>query len=378
MKFVHLSDLHLGKRFNEFSLMEDQKYILEQILDIIKGEEPDGVIIAGDVYDKSTPSAEAVRLLDDFLYKLSEFKVRTFVISGNHDSAERIAFGARIMQFKGIYMSPVYEGKVTPISLNDDFGEVNVYMLPFIKPAHVRKFHEDERKELFSYTDAVAVEIKNMNINTGSRNLLITHQFVTGAVRSDSEEISLGGSDNVDVSVFDDFDYVALGHIHRPQYVGRENVRYCGTPLKYSFSEAGHDKSVTILEMKEKGNISVETVKLVPLHDVREIKGSYMELTDRKNYDGTALDDYLHITLTDDEEIPDAIGKLRTIYPNIMKLDYDNMRTSINGSLDEIKQVENKSPIEIFEEFYETQNNIKMNSQQQEFCSKLIQNIWEE
>ena len=249
MKLIHLSDLHLGKRVNEFSMLEDQAYILEQILTIIDAEQPQAVLVAGDIYDKAVPSAEAVQLFDDFLCRLSWRRLQVFVISGNHDSAERIAFGGRLMDGSGIHLSPVYDGTVEPISLTDEWGAVDVYLLPFVKPAHVRRFFPEASIE--SYTDAMAVAISAMEIKEDRRNILLTHQFVTGALRSDSEQISVGGADNVDAAVFASFDYVALGHIHRPQSIGREAVRYCGTPLKYSFSEAGHRKSVTVVELRE-------------------------------------------------------------------------------------------------------------------------------
>lgn len=376
MKFIHLSDLHLGKRLNEFSLIEDQEYILNKIIDVIDDEKPNGVIIAGDIYDKPVPSAESVRLFDDFLCSLASRKLQVFVISGNHDSAERIAFGARLMDKSGIHMAPVYDGKVVPVSLEDEYGTVDVYMLPFVKPAGVRRFFEDE--EILSYNDALRVCVQSMNINESRRNVLVTHQFVTGAMRSDSEDISVGGADNVDAAVFADFDYTALGHIHRPQNAGADNIRYCGTPLKYSFSECSHEKSVTVVELASGGDVTVRTAALVPLHDMREIRGTYMELTDRKNYAGTAVDDYLHVTLTDEEDIPDAIGRLRAVYPNIMKLDYDNKRTQGGGALENPEAVEAKSPMELFAEFYEKQNNAAMSDEQRDFCEKLISDIWED
>ena len=375
MKFVHLSDLHLGKRVNEFSMLEDQDYILKQILSVIDDEKPDAVMIAGDIYDKTIPSAEAVQLFDDFLCKLAQRKLQVFVISGNHDSPERIAFGSRLMDQSGIHMSPVYNGHVVPVELDDTHGKVCVYMLPFIKPAHVRRWFEDEVIE--NYTDAVAVAVQHMNVDPALRNVLITHQFVTGAERSDSEVVSVGGTDNVDVSVFDPFDYAALGHIHGPQYIGKETVRYCGTPLKYSFSEAKHQKSVTIVEIAEKGNVEIHKVPLSPKHDLREIRGTYLELTDRKNYLGTATDDYLHITLTDEDDVPDAISRLRVVYPNLMKLDYDNRRTRNNGVLNLANDMEQKSPLELFSEFYEKQNGQGMSQEQKDFTEALISKIWE-
>lgn len=375
MKFIHLSDLHLGKRVNEFSMLEDQEFILTKIINIIDGEKPGAVIIAGDVYDKSVPSAEAVQLFDDFLCKLAKRRLQVFVISGNHDSAERIAFGGRLMELSGVHMSPVYNGNVEPISLDDEFGRVNFWMLPFVKPANVRKFFEDS--EIESYTDAVRAAVESMNVNTAERNVIVTHQFVTGAKRSESEEISVGGSDNVDASVFDRFDYVALGHIHGPQNIGSERIRYCGTPLKYSFSEAKHKKSVTVVELGEKGSLEIRTVALEPKRDMREIKGTYAGITLKENYVNTDTDDYMHITLTDEDDIPDAIGKLRVIYPNLMKLDYDNNRTRSGAKLDVIENIEHRSPLDLFSEFYETQNNQPMTDGQSAFMESLIESIWE-
>ena len=375
MKFLHLSDLHLGKRVNEFSMLEDQIHILSAVLEIADREKPDGVIIAGDVYDKAIPPAEAVELFDDFLCALSRRGLSVFVISGNHDSPERIAFGGRLMEGSGVHLSPVYHGKVEPILLQDEWGEVAVYLLPFVKPAHVRRFFPDAQIE--SYTDALAVAIDAMTVDDTRRNLIVTHQFVTGASRSESETVSVGGADNVDSSVFDAFDYVALGHIHGPQKMGRETVRYCGTPLKYSFSEAGHKKSVTVVELRQKGEVCVTALPRTPKRDLREIRGTYMELTDRRNYAGTATEDYLHITLTDEEDVPDAVGKLRAVYPNLMKLDYDNTRTRTTGEILGAEQVERKSPLELFAELYEKQNNRPMGDEQRSFAQELIEKIWE-
>ncbi len=375
MRLIHLSDLHLGKRVNEFNMLEDQAYILTEILGIIDQEKPDGIMIAGDVYDKSVPSAEAVQLFDDFLCKLAKREIPVFVISGNHDSPERIAFGGRLMEHSGVYMSPVYHGTVEPVELQDENGKVCVYMLPFIKPAHVRRYFPEE--EIVTYTDALRTAIQNMGVDFTARNVLITHQFVTGAMRSESEEISVGGSDNVDATVFDGFDYVALGHIHGPQHIGRETLRYCGTPLKYSVSEANHHKSVTVVELGEKGDVQVRTVPLSPCHDLREIRGSYMELTARNFYEGTATDDYLHITLTDEEDIPNAVGKLRAIYPNLMSLTYENKRTKQMNHVGGAEAMEQKTQLELFEEFYEKQNNQPMSEEQKRLSQELIEEIWE-
>lgn len=377
MKFLHISDLHLGKRVNEFSMLEDQEFILIKIMNIVDEQTPDAVIVAGDVYDKSVPSAEAVELFDHFLVNLSKRNVAVLVISGNHDSAERIAFGGRLMDKSGIYMSPVFNGYIEPITLTDDFGDVNVYMLPFIKPANVRRFFPDN--EIISYTDAVKVAVDAMDVDTSKRNVLVTHQFVTGAERTESEDVSVGGTDNVDVSVFADFDYVALGHIHRSQKCGRgEYIRYSGTPLKYSFSEANDKKTVTVVDIKAKGDIVLDFIPLVPKHDMVEIRGTYEELTRKSFWENTSYnEDYMHIILTDEEDIPDALTKLRVIYKNIMTLDYDNKRTRTMNEINGAVSVNKKTPLEHFSEFYELQNGQALNDEQSAFMTELIEEIWE-
>ena len=376
MKLIHLSDLHLGKRVNEFSMLEDQQYILEEILRIIDSEKPDGVLIAGDVYDKTVPSAEAVTLLDEFLVQLSKRDTQTFLISGNHDSAERLAFGGRLMEQSGIHIARVYNGVLAPLTLRDGYGSVDLYLLPFLRPVQVRRFFPES--EIATYTEAMAAVLGAADIDKTHRNVLVTHQFVTGAQTCDSEELSVGGTDNVDVSVFDDFDYVALGHIHGPQKIGRETVRYCGTPLKYSFSEVGHKKSVTVVELAEKGSVAIRTVPLVPKRDMSELRGAYNELMLRENYEGKPFrNDYLRITLTDEEDIPNAVNNLRTVYPYIMRLDYDNRRTRTESHVGGAEQVERKRPLTLFEEFYESQNGQPMSEEQRSFAKQLMERIWE-
>ncbi len=375
MKIMHLSDLHLGKRVNEFSMLEDQIYILNEIINIIDEQKPKVIILAGDIYDKPIPPAEAVEIFDDFLYKLSKRNLYVFIISGNHDSPERIAFGSRLFDKSGIYLSPVYNGKISPICIDDKYGKINFYMLPFIKPVHVRRFFPDA--EVYTYTDALSTVISDMHIDTAQKNILITHQFVTGSSRTESEDISVGGSDNVDADIFKGFDYVALGHIHRSQCCDSEYIRYCGTPLKYSFSESKDTKSITVIDIKEKGNIELDFIPLTPLRDMVEIKGSYNELMLKSFYENTSLtDDYVHITLTDEEDIPDVITKLRVVYKNIMKLDYDNQRTRSNSEINLINDMESKSPLELFDIFYESRNGQPLNNEQREFMENIIEDIW--
>ena len=376
MKLMHLSDLHLGKLVNGFSMLEDQKYILNQILALAQQERPDGILIAGDVYDKRVPSAEAVGLLDSFLTELAQVGP-VFLISGNHDSAERLAFGGRLMTAAGVYVSPVYDGTVRTEVLHDDFGAVHIHLLPFLKPVQVRRFYPEA--EITSYTDAVRTALAGLDLEDGERHVLLTHQLVTGAKRSDSEEISIGGSEDVDAEVFDGFDYVALGHLHGQQRAGGAHIRYCGTPLKYSFSEANHHKSVTFVALGEKGSVEITTRELQPLRDLKEIRGTYQELMARSFYQDTDLpESYLHITLTDEEDVPEALGRLRQVYPYIMKLSYDNTRTRLHQNPLEQHTELRTSPLDLFRKLYEAQNNQPMTQQQEEFLEKLIGSIWEE
>ena len=378
MKLIHLSDLHIGKRVNGFSMTEDQRHILREIIRIIADEKPDCIAIAGDVYDKPVPSAEAVEVFDDFLVRLAALDIPVFIISGNHDSPERLSFGNRLMDSAGIYLSPVYNGDVEPVSIEDEHGPVDVFMLPFIKPVHVRKAFPDEAESIVSYTDAVRAAVDHMPADKERRSILITHQFVTGAQRCESEELSVGGSDNVDASVFDDFDYVALGHIHGPQDMVDGRIRYCGSPLKYSFSEAGHHKSVTVAEIGSAGNVDIHEIPLMPLRDMTELKGTYDELTAMSFYKDTGWkNNYIHITLTDEEDVPEAVARLRVIYPYLMKLDYDNRRTRSGVTITDTSCSEKRSPLDIFADFYELQNDMPMSDEQSDFVTRLIEDIWE-
>lgn len=375
MKILHLSDLHFGKRLNNFSLLEDQYHINQQIFKLAEDTHIEAVIIAGDVFDKQIPSAGAIQLFDDFLNFWAELNLPVFIISGNHDSAERLSFGANIFSNSNIYISPVYNGQITPITLNDAYGKINFYLLPFIKPATVRPFFPDEK--INSYTEAVQTVLKKLPLNKNERNILIAHQFVTGAVLSDSEEIVIGGLDNIDARIFNSFDYVALGHIHTPQTILHDTIRYCGTLLKYSFSEANQQKSATIVNIKTKGQIDIDTYPVKPLHDMRKIKGTYAELTSRQTYINTDTNDYILATLTDEEDIPDAVNRLRSIYPNIMQLNYDNTRTRTSRNIETIDTNTAKAPLELFNEFYKLQNNQPLNEIQSQIIQDLISAIWE-
>lgn len=373
MRFVHLSDLHIGKRVNHVSMLEDQSYILDRILEVIDEERAESVLIAGDVYDKTVPAAEAVTLFDDFLVELARRKIKVFVISGNHDSPERIAFASRLIQASGVYLSPVFDGVIEPVTMRDAYGEIDVYLLPFIKPVWIRRFFPEESIE--TYTDAVACVVKHMNLRKERRNILLAHQFVTGASKSGSEELSIGGLDNVDAEVFEEFDYVALGHIHGRQKVGHEKIRYCGTPVKYSFSEVRDKKSVTIAELKEKGNLEIRQVPLKPLHDFAKLRGLFADVMDERFYEDKNA--YIQVTLLDEEEVPYGFDKLRSVYPNLMLMKYDNARTRENRSIDGVKEGQEYSPMELFAQFYENRNNQPLLQVQEEYLMKKIEKIWE-
>ncbi|RKJ22245.1 exonuclease SbcCD subunit D [bacterium D16-50] len=410
MKFLHISDLHIGKRINEFSMLEDQKYILDKIVTIAEREQAEGVLLAGDIYDKTVPSAEAVQVFDRFLTGLAKRKIKVFAVSGNHDSPERIAFGAELMKGKGVYLSPVYDGRVAKVALEDTYGKLYVHLLPFVKPATVRHGLEVQQtlqqersngaepsiqrersngtepsvppeggsaaepsKLPESYNEAVRAVVERMEVDADQRNILVAHQFVTGASRCESEETAVGGLDNVDADLFDAFDYVALGHIHSPQHVGRDTLRYCGTPLKYSFSEAEQEKSVTVVELREKGEVELRQIPLTPLRDMRRIRGTYMEVMDRNFYQGTNREDYVQITLTDEEDVPDGLQRLRKVYPNLMRLVYDNARTRQSREVGAAEELERKSELELFSDFYVLQNNQTMSAKQTELVRQLIQ-----
>lgn len=374
MKLLHISDLHIGKRVCEMSMIEDQKYILRQILSAASDEQADGILLAGDIYDKPVPPAEAVQVFDRFLTELAGRNIPVLAVSGNHDSPERLSFGARLMSSRGVYLSPVYDGKASRVSLYDEWGEVRIHLLPFLKPAYVRHATEEEVSD---YQEAVAVAVNRMDVDTSCRNILVAHQFVTGALRCESEEVTVGGLDQVDASLFDDFDYVALGHLHSPQSVGRKQVRYSGSPLKYSFSEAGQTKSITVAELGPKGEVSLREIPLIPLKEMRRLRGSYLEVMARSFYEDFDREDYIHMTLTDEEDIPDAVARLRVIYPNLMQLQYDNKRTRYQAVVEGEADREHRSEQELFEAFYELQNNQAMSEKQREYTIRLIRELKE-
>jgi exonuclease SbcD len=378
MKFLHISDLHIGKKIREADFTADQIHILNEIIAIAEEQKPDGILIAGDIYDRSVPPANAVNIFDDFLTKLDQRNIRVFIVSGNHDSPERLNFGKEILGKNQIYIAGTFKGELDKINLSDEYGELNIYLMPYIKPSMVSNYYREI--EMTSYENAAKVVIDNTTIDINQRNILVAHQFVTNAgvepEKSDSEILSIGGLDNIDVSVFVPFDYVALGHIHGPQKIGRETVRYCGTPLKYSFSEVNQKKSVTCIEIKNKGNIVISQIPLQPIRDMRVMKDKLEKLLHDEKYIGGNCEDYIHAIITDEEDIYDPIGKLRTVYRNVLLLEVENAKTSINENsrTSASGDVTSRSPMDLFVEFFTNQNNVELSENQ----TKIIQDIFEE
>lgn len=380
MKILHLADLHLGKILQEQSLIEDQEYMLKEIIKIIKNDDIGAVLISGDVYDRSVPPAEAVNLLDNFLKILiKELKIKVFIISGNHDSKDRLGFGSKIFEDEGLYIESKYNGNLRKIEIEDEYGKLNIYMLPFIKPVEVKQYFEDDLEN--NYNTAINKIIKKEKINKEERNIILVHQFVTAGTvepeRSESEVLTLGGIENVDVSNFDDFDYVAIGHVHRPQKIGRDTARYAGTMLKYSFSEINHNKTVPIIDFKEKGNIEINLKELAPIRDMREIKGPIEELLKKENYEKGNINDYIKAIITNEETVYDAIGQIRRIYPNTLKLEIRNSKTinSVEEQNLNLEKVKKKSELELFSDFYKSQNNVDLDENQKEIIKDIISEV---
>lgn len=380
MRILHLADLHLGKILQEQPLIEDQKYMLEEIIKKVQEENIEIILISGDIYDRSIPQTDAVDMLDYFLNKLiKDLKKQVFMISGNHDSKERLGFGNKIFENDGLYISSKYEGQIKKVELQDEYGKLNIYLLPFIKPVEVKKYFEDE---ILSYDETIKKIIEKENIDETQRNIILTHQFITCVgeeiERTDSETISLGGIDNVDISNYDKFDYVAIGHVHRPQRIGRDTARYAGTMLKYSFSEVNHKKTIPIIDFKEKGNINIKLVELIPLRDMREIKGPIEELIQKENYKNTNTEDYIKAIITNEEPVYDAIGQIRKVYPNVLKLEIQNSKSSVSQNDEkekELQNIKNKSEVELFNEFYKFQNYTELNDEQSQVIENIVKEI---
>ena len=376
MKFLHVADLHIGKRVNEFSMAEDQRHILAQITEMVRIHRPDGILIAGDVYDKSIPGVEGVLMLDQFLTGLYREGCPVYMVSGNHDSGERLAFGRELMRRNQVYIGGAGTEYLERIRLEDGYGPLNLYLMPFIRPSQARRLEP----EVSTYQQAVEAVLRHGKIDGSERNVLVAHQFVVKGgeepERSDSEQLSLGTLDQVDVSVFDAFDYVALGHLHGPQKVGRETVRYAGSPLKYSFSECRHRKSAVLVTVKGKGEAEIALLPFTPLHDMREIRGPIEELLKKENYSQADVHDYIRATLTDENEIYDAMGRLRAVYPNLMKLDFDRGGALYReGTRMAAELVAAKTPAELFREFYESQNQMPMSREQEALVEEILKEM---
>ncbi|MCM1288034.1 MAG: exonuclease SbcCD subunit D [Clostridium sp.] len=355
MKFLHLGDLHLGKTLNDFDLIEDQRYILDQILRIADKESIDGVFIAGDVYDKSIPSEAATKLLDYFLIELTKREIKVFMVSGNHDSDDRLNYGSTLFASNQIFISAVFDGTLHKQSFADENTEIDIYMLPFVKASQVKHYFPDE--DIESYNDAVRTIIRNTPINKNNKNILVAHQFVAGRgedpILAGSESVgtqSVGMVEKIGYDCFDDFDYVALGHIHSPQRVGRDEVRYSSAPLKYSLSEVNSEKSIPLITVSAEEKVKIELVPLKPMRNMRHIKGTLKELLNKKNV--KMSEDFIYATLTDENIINDAMGVFRQTYPNTVRIDYDNSHTREIEQVDISRIAENKSFTELIEDFY--------------------------
>lgn len=380
MKFIHLADLHLGKVAYGHSMIEDQKYILDEVLTICDRQKPDAAVVAGDVYDRSIPSEEAINLLGDFLTGLRQRDIPVLIISGNHDSAARLGFGSRFMSDSGVFISPPFAGAPAPITLQDEFGPVNFYLLPFVKPYQVREAYPDEAVD--SYESAVSLAIQHMNVNTSERNVLVAHQFVDTSKIGEVEDAQVGGTDKISRDVFADFDYTALGHIHK-QWNVSETIRYCGTPLKYSFDDddtkQNKSKSVTIVTLGQKADgktdLTVDSTSepLTPLRDMRMVRGTYDEIVQ-----APPTEDYLDITLTDSQEILNAMDKLRTYFPNALALQYDNEMTNNELELGTAQDVETRDPLELFEDFFHERTGKYLTEDQEEIMAELVEKVWGE
>lgn len=378
MRLLHLGDLHIGKIVNKINLLEDQYYALGKVIDRFTQDDIDGLLIAGDLYDTSCPSSEAVACVDWFISELSACNKPIFIISGNHDSPERISYASKLLAKQNVFVSPTYKGEIEHVVVEDEYGPLNVWLFPFVKPMHVRQYFPEV--ESGNYSQAFRVLIDSCNIDPSQRNIALVHQFIVGGAdvpeTSDSEMAQVGGLDNIDVSLFCDFDYVAMGHIHKSQAMGRKSCRYSGSLLKYSFSEANYIKEFPVVDIKEKGkDIEIEFFSFDPLRDMREIRGPIAEILS-ESVDGQNLDDYMHITLTDDYADYDDIHKLRLRYPNTMIIDFDNQSTRYEGKDIEFADITTKkSPLEYFGEFYQLTTGLELQEDQRELMSEIIDSV---
>lgn len=373
MKFFHLSDLHIGKQLHFYSLKEEQTAVFDEIVHYAEQLKPEAIVIAGDVYDKSVPSAEAVAVFDGFVRKLAETEAEILVVSGNHDSPERLDFASSLLERQHLHIAGLPplkpEDHIRKVTLKDIHGNVHFWLLPFIKPGYVRNVFPDA--EAFSYTEAVQMLVDREDINTEERNVLVTHQFYTAAgkepQRSPSESVFVGGTGNVEISALEPFTYAAMGHIHKKQSVGKKACfRYCGTPLKYSVGESKDEKTLTVVTLAEAGREPViQELPLHPLHDVKQLRGTFQELLIM------GCEDYVSLTLTDERMPYQAREQLDRIYPRLLELKIENERTK--RQLTELQESEAAySPLELFERFYEEIHGQKMPEEEQKIICGII------
>jgi len=376
MKFLHLSDLHIGKSVNGFSMLEEQRRVFAQVIGYVDAEKPDAVLIAGDIYDRAVPGVDAVRLFDDFLTGLAEKDVAVLLISGNHDSPERLNYASRLLSRRKLHLCGVFDGTLRRVTLPDEYGEVNFWLLPFIKPSNFRGMYADG--EIENYTGAVAAALESADVDYSQRNVLLSHQFYAGAgvtpVRSESEINPVGGLDAADSALLSRFDYAALGHLHRAQSAGG-SARYAGSPLKYSFSEWKHEKTATLVTLNKKGAAEITALPLVPLRDMREIKGPLEQLLSGSVSPQGNREDYLRVILTDEEEIIDPMGKLRGVYPNVMALDFENSRSRTDTAAisSDAGRIERLSLYDLFSEFFLETSGAVMTGKQAEIVRELLE-----
>ena len=389
MKLFHLADLHIGKQVHNVSLLPDQRYILDQVLEAVKRERPDAVLLCGDIYDKPQISREAEKLYDRFLTDLTACGQPVFIISGNHDSAAHVGYFSDLLKKNELYTTaPEFTGVRGPVTLEDEYGPVHFWLMPFLKPVDVRAAYPEEdfpEVKTDSYHNAIGSVVAQMDVDPSERNVLLAHQFVVksvgagqepGVEKTDSEVLSIGGLDGVGADLFDEFDYVALGHLHRPQKAGRETVRYSGTPLKYSFSEANDQKSITIVELGPKGDVRLDTLPLISMRDMRRISGSFAEVTDPVFYETQEREDYLEITLTDDSEVPGAFSRLRSIYPNLLSLRYEGTERSFDPSGITVKDLEETDPFDFVAGFFRDQTGKDLKPEQEDLLKGLMAELW--
>ncbi|MFM1580975.1 exonuclease SbcCD subunit D [Helcococcus bovis] len=373
MKIMHLADLHIGKNVDGYSMIEDQIYALNEIIKLLKSEIVDTLLIAGDIYQNFVPSADAIKVFDDFITSVKKLNVKILIISGNHDSSERLSFASDILSSSEIYISRPFSGEIQKISFNDKYGKINFYLFPYVKPSQVRQFYPEEKVD--DYSDAVRIVLDNIDIDKEERNIILSHQFILNATLSESEEIYAGLLEAVPDYLYDKFDYIAMGHIHKKQSFLNGKLRYPGSLLKYSASETGYDKSITLINVKEKGNLEIYEKKINFLRDMRTIKGEF-EYIIKKSINDQNKDDYIHLVLEDEDDILDGMQKIRKIYPNTLTMKYIN-KTNGNDSFDDLeKTIKNKSPLEIFEEFYHQKTGKYLTEDKKKIMSDIIEKIW--